>query len=92
MTSSTSPATDKTAELSTLKSDLEQLIELSKETLLDLKKKKLLEELDLLTGTESETNHTNVNNKEDANDIVGINFQIKKTLIKQLLKIDFFIY
>jgi len=69
LASSTGPATDKSSELTTLKSDLEQLIELSKESLLDLKKKNLLEELDLLT----ETNHTDrKNDKEVSNDIVGI--------------------
>ncbi len=80
MATSTGQTADKTSELVTLKSDLEQLIELSKDSLLELKKKKLLEELDLLTGTENETNIseiTKIEQQKESNDIVGINIHLK---------------
>jgi len=80
LATSTGQTADKTSELVTLKSDLEQLIELSKDSLLELKKKKLLEELDLLTGTENETNIseiTKIEQQKESNDIVGINIHLK---------------
>ena len=71
-------------ELVSLKTDLEQLVKLTEESLLELKKRNLLEHLGLLdeektcenvTNKASEniinTASENVTNKKDINDIVG---------------------
>jgi hypothetical protein len=69
------------SELNTLKNDLQQLIQLSEESLLELKKQQLLKKLNDITGESTETSSTkNIQqNKADSSgeDLVG-NFKINK--------------
>jgi regulator of replication initiation timing len=69
------------SELNTLKNDLKQLIQLSEESLLELKKQQLLKKLNDITGESTETSSTkNIQqNKADSSgeDLVG-NFKINK--------------